>query len=303
MANVKQYRYSEIFGRTIQGEGTYTGVITSWIRFFGCNLECKGFGQEDPKDPSTYDLPHEKLDLNDVTDVNELPVVEKGCDSSYSWSKRFRHLAKRATAEQICDEVEKVNASEFNPEGKFKHPNTGQHIHLCFTGGEPILAQHGIHAVLEEFDRRGNTPHYITMETNGTQYLKEPLYNFLRDQWAGTESFWSLSPKLFTTSGEANVIKPEIVSRYTEADPYRTPANGHLKFVVNGSQETWDELDEAVQAFRDQGINWDVWIMPVGSTDEDLRVNQANICEQCFDRGYYFAPRVHAWVFDNVLGK
>jgi organic radical activating enzyme len=41
------YYVSEIF-KSIQGEGHYTGVPTIWIRSFGCNLECNGFGQVDP---------------------------------------------------------------------------------------------------------------------------------------------------------------------------------------------------------------------------------------------------------------
>ena len=44
----KEYLYSEIF-KSIQGEGTYTGVHTLWLRFFMCNLQCNGFGQLDPK--------------------------------------------------------------------------------------------------------------------------------------------------------------------------------------------------------------------------------------------------------------
>ena len=44
----KEYLYSEIF-KSIQGEGTYTGVHTLWLRFFMCNLQCNGFGQQDPK--------------------------------------------------------------------------------------------------------------------------------------------------------------------------------------------------------------------------------------------------------------
>jgi len=52
----KEYLYSEIFD-SIQGEGTYTGVHTLWLRFFLCNLQCNGFGQIDPTDTSTYELP------------------------------------------------------------------------------------------------------------------------------------------------------------------------------------------------------------------------------------------------------
>ena len=41
MSEEKKYYYSEIF-HSIQGEGHYTGVPTTWLRFFGCNLECNG---------------------------------------------------------------------------------------------------------------------------------------------------------------------------------------------------------------------------------------------------------------------
>jgi len=75
--------YSEIF-KSIQGEGHYTGVPTTWLRFFGCNLECNGFGQDDPTDPSTYQLPYKDFDIIDTQVIEELPVWKYGCDSSYS---------------------------------------------------------------------------------------------------------------------------------------------------------------------------------------------------------------------------
>ena len=55
-------KYSETF-YSAQGEGQYVGIPSLWMRFFLCNLQCNGFGQKDPTDPSTYDLPYEKLDI------------------------------------------------------------------------------------------------------------------------------------------------------------------------------------------------------------------------------------------------
>ena len=98
--------YSEIF-RSIQGEGHYTGVPTAWIRFFGCNLECSGFGQENPKDPSTYVLPYEKIDTTNITSVEELPVFKYGCDSSYSWSKKFAKIQKKGTPEEVAEKIKR----------------------------------------------------------------------------------------------------------------------------------------------------------------------------------------------------
>ena len=83
--------YSEIF-HSIQGEGHYTGVPSTWLRFFLCNLQCDGFGQDDPTNPDSYDLPYQKIDITDIGKIEDLPVWEKGCDSSYSWSKKFSCL-------------------------------------------------------------------------------------------------------------------------------------------------------------------------------------------------------------------
>ena len=57
------YQYSEIF-YSAQGEGHFTGCPTAWLRFFTCNLQCNGFGQEDPTDPRTYDLPYVNVNVD-----------------------------------------------------------------------------------------------------------------------------------------------------------------------------------------------------------------------------------------------
>ena len=40
-------RYSEVF-YSVQGEGRWVGVPSIFLRVFGCNFECRGFGQ--PRD-------------------------------------------------------------------------------------------------------------------------------------------------------------------------------------------------------------------------------------------------------------
>ena len=65
------YAYSEIFD-SIQGEGEYTGYPTAWLRFYLCNLQCNGFSQDDPTDPSTYKLPYKDFDIIEVNRLEEL---------------------------------------------------------------------------------------------------------------------------------------------------------------------------------------------------------------------------------------
>lgn len=293
---VRKYRYSEIFGKTIQGEGHYCGVPTIWVRFWGCNFNCSGFLQDNPEDPSTYDLAFEKIDPTQYKSMEELPVFDKGCDSSYSWAQKFAHLAHQGTAAEICDKL-----VSWLPGGTFLHPVSKQEHHLAFTGGEPMMSQTAIVDIMEEFERRGNVPKFVTIETNGTQMPRQPFKSMVQkfQDLYGVEFFFSVSPKLYL-SGEmwAHAIKPEVLQAYRELSPA-----GQLKYVCNGTDRAWDEVKKATDLYREVGVEWPVWIMPVGATKEAQENHQAIITEQAVERGYSVAARVHSWIFANVIGK
>ena len=198
--------YSEIF-KSIQGEGHYTGVPTTWLRFFGCNLECNGFGQDDPTDPSTYKLPYKDFDIIEVKNVEDLPVWKYGCDSSYSWSKKFAKIQKNETEEEVA---KKLFDQMYN-----------ENTHIAFTGGEPLMkaAQKKTIKILEEMERLclekfGKRFTNITWETNGTRPLETSLQNYLMQFKDQVEYFFSVSPKMFNTSGEEDAVCPEIVKEY-----------------------------------------------------------------------------------------
>ena len=291
-------KYSETF-YSAQGEGQYTGIPSLWMRFFLCNLQCDGFGQTDPTDPSTYELPYEKLDLADITDVMQLPVFDKGCDSSYTWSKRYKHLMTDRTVTEAVDEL-----TALLPHGKFKHPDTQQWVHMVFTGGEPMLknTQPGMISVLEEFRSRDNLPRNITVETNGTKPITPELEKYLIDfrfedqgEW-----MWSISPKLWSTAGEKHkkAIQPDVVSRYAFLSD-----KGQLKYVVNGSEESWREVEENTQLFRDAGCDFPVWIMGIGGTFEGLTETEASIADEAIQRGYNYTTRAHVHIYGNAIGK
>lgn len=288
----KKYRYSEIFGQTFQGEGQYTGRPTAWLRVWGCNFECAGFGQEQPDKPETYDLDYLKIDPAEYKSMEELPVFHRGCDSSYSWAKKFGHLAHQNTAAEICEKIEATL-----PGGKFLHPTSKQWHHMAFTGGEPMMSQTAIVDVMENFAARDNTPRFVTIETNGTQKPRPAFENLFANHEG--ELFWSVSPKLYV-SGElwANAIKPEVLAHYKTISDH-----GQLKYVCNGTDRNWDEVQRATDLYREAGIDWDVWVMPVGADREMQESHQARIAEQAVERGYSVAARVHTWVFGNVIGK
>ena len=294
----KKYYYSEIF-YSIQGEGHYTGIPTAWIRFFLCNLQCSGFGQLDPTRPETYDLPFEDFDVTTVKRVEDLPVWEKGCDSSYTWAKKFKGLMGQETPSVLAEKIVNCLKNESNPKGLFEHPVTKQKQHLCFTGGEPLMVtgQQAVVGIYNTLKEQNNLPGSMTFETNGTQILRDPFIDWVRS--IDTEVFFSCSPKLFTVSGEKTekAIKPETVAEY-----HKLSKAGQLKFVIGPKQREWGEMEEAVEKFRSAGVNWPVWIMPTGAREEEQHATAGEVAAKAFKRGYNVAARVHVYLFGNKIG-
>jgi len=291
-------KYSEIF-YSFQGEAELAGTPTTWLRFFGCNLECNGFGQSDPADASTWILPYKDYELIDVKHVEELPVWEYGCDSSYSWSKKYKHLAKTNTVEEVCDALE-----ETLPSGRFTHPDSGQENMLAFTGGEPMLWQKQMKAIVNEFLIRGNVPKIITVETNGTKKLDKNLQDFINVYLAemGIRWHWAISPKLLHTAGEKDKVIPEVFMDYVQG----TRSTSIIKFVCNGTEESWKEIAQYTKIIRKMSEyneikTPEIWIMPAGATKEEQEF-AADICIDAMNKGYKVATRNHTYVFGNAIG-
>jgi len=292
-------KYSETFF-SAQGEGQYVGIPSLWMRFFLCNLQCNGFGQKDPTNPETYELPYETIDITNIDSVFDLPVFDKGCDSSYTWSKKYSHLMTDKTVTEAVDEL-----TALLPHGKFIHPASGQASHMVFTGGEPMIkgTQPGMIKIIEEFKQRNNKPQYVTVETNGTRPITDEFAEWIEREYTNKENkewYWSLSPKLWATAGEKSkkAIKPEVIGRYAEVSN-----KGQLKFVVNGTDESWLEVEENTKLFREAGCNFPVWIMGVGGTYEGLVQTEATIADEAIRRGYYYTSRVHVHIYGNAIGK
>jgi hypothetical protein len=155
---------------------------------------------------------------------------------------------------------------------------------------------------MQEFYSRGNMPNNVTIETNGTKPLTEEMEKYIEDfqfDWGG-EWYWSISPKLWSTAGEKpkKAIQPEVVGQYAQASKH-----GQLKFVVNGSKESWNEVAEHTKAFRDAGCDFPVWIMGIGGTLEGLKLTEADIADEAIQRGYNYTTRAHVHIYGNAIGK
>lgn len=286
---------------SIQGEGMRSCVLSVWSRFFGCSLQCKGFFQQDPTDPSTYIDPLVGIEPSKYSSVFDLPVVTVGCDSIYSIDPRFKHCALDYTENTLVQELYSLL-----PAGKFKHPITGQTYDWCVTGGEPLMNQKAIIAAYNVMYNNDNFPYDIQIETNGTRALTPDMIDHIRLTTNGqpngkTNWYFSVSPKLFTVSGEPSERAwfPDTIKQYWDVNN-----KGWLKFVVNESQACWDELEEKVRQLRELGVDYPVMIMPVGSTKE-MQENSAvvgSIANRAIQAGYHVSGRLHCTIWGNTPG-
>jgi organic radical activating enzyme len=279
-------KVSEVF-YSLQGEGRFVGVPSVFLRTYGCNFTCSGFGCKPGEKSTGADEVAEMVHMYPT--FTDLPLVETGCDSYASWHPAYKHLSPTQTTEEL---VERMLA--LTPNNMWQQ-NNGNDVHLVITGGEPLLGWQRAYAELLSHPRMVDLKN-ITFETNGTQELHTDFKQYLI-KWAqempGREVTFSVSAKL-SASGEKwdDAIRPEIVANY------QTYGHTYLKFVV----ETVDHVNEAVQAvdaFRAGGFTGVVYLMPQGGLQGSYEQNLRSIADICVERGFNLSPRLHCSIWGN----
>jgi 7-carboxy-7-deazaguanine synthase len=285
---MSKIKVSELF-YSLQGEGQYVGVPSIFLRTFGCNFTCGGFGMPLGEQSTERDTIAENINL--YNSYESLPLVSTGCDSFASWDFRFKHLSPMLSISAIVDRI-----VELLPNGKF-----GRDKHLILTGGEPLLGwQRSYPDLLDEIYRRDLDLGYLTFETNGTQPLSDTLFSYLNDRAinAGLEVTFSISSKL-PCSGEIweEAIQPGVVKRYTELTGHRS----YFKFVVSTEQDVKD-AHRAIKEYESAGINIPVYLMPVGGVNSVYELNERQVADYCRDNGLRFSPRIQVPLYKNAWG-
>jgi 7-carboxy-7-deazaguanine synthase len=278
-------KVSELF-YSLQGEGRYQGVPSIFLRTFGCNLTCSGFGM--PKGM----LSEERNNINpkNYTDYKSLPLVSTGCDSYASWDPRFKHLSPVVDTSDLADRI--ISLLPYND---------WQGVHLVITGGEPLLGWQREYPSLLD-DHRMKKLKEITFETNGTHCLTDDFKHYLKNIWtkSGTaknrEVTFSVSPKLSCSGeNENDTLKPDVILDYQET------GHTYLKFVV----ATQDDVNEALyftDVYRRTGFTGEVYLMPVGGVDSVYSLNNKNVAELAMKYGLRFSDRLQVVLWKNQWG-
>lgn len=269
-----------------QGEGLYVGVPSIFLRVFGCNFTCSGFGM--PRGVLSDE--RNKISPDDYASFKDLPLVSTGCDSFPSWDPRFKHLSPMLDVTAIVDQFQKLL-----PQGKFSRDK-----HLIITGGEPLLGwQRAYPDLLNEIARRDLGLTNLTFETNGTQKLTPEFKEYLTKLASeGLEVTFSISAKL-PCSGEPwdKAILPAVVKDYLDIPNHTS----YFKFVV-ADQEDVDDVFKAVDEYKLAGIDIPVYLMPIGGTVNKYTLNHRNVAELAMKSGFRYSPRLQVDLFKNSWG-
>ena len=281
---MSKIKVSELF-YSIQGEGRFMGVPSVFLRTYGCNFTCQGFGM--PRG----ELSHEATDiaathtmLTPFTEYKSLPLVSTGCDSYASWHPAFKDLSPMIEVEGLAKAiVETLPFKEWRDE------------HLVITGGEPLLGwQRAFPDLLEQECMKGLKE--VTFETNGTMRITPKFREYLSEWTDQRELTFSVSAKL-PASGEPwkDAIKPKVVC------DYETLGTVYLKFVVATEQDIEDAL-KATEEFRAEGFRGHVYLMPVGGVESVYALNNKAVALAAMKHGLRYSDRLQVPLFKNEWG-
>ena len=281
---MSKLKIAELF-YSIQGEGRYMGVPSVFLRTFGCNFKCAGFGM--PTGKSSQEVEAIAARITEFKDYTELPLVSTGCDSYASWDPRFKDLSPMLESNAIVNRI-----MEILPQKRWEDE------HLVITGGEPLLGWQRAYPDLLSHASM-NRLKEITFETNGTQKLDPKFKEYLTNWAFGSderEITFSVSAKL-SCSGESRheAIQPEIVCEYQEV------GNTYLKLVIATEQDAEEAL-ETVDIYRAAGFTGHVYLMPIGGVESVYALNNRAVANFAMKNGLRYSDRLQVPLFKNEWG-
>jgi organic radical activating enzyme len=282
---MSKIKIAELF-YSIQGEGRYMGVPSVFLRTFGCNFRCAGFGM--PKGEMSQEVEAIAKRIGDFKSYNELPLVSTGCDSYASWDPRFKDLSPMLTSDGIAEAIiETLPFKEWQDE------------HLVITGGEPLLGWQRAYPDLLDHPKMAGLKE-ITFETNGTQKLTSEFKNYLLNWGIEHRGYhnltFSVSAKLSCSGEERHeAIRPDVVCEYEEV------GYTYLKFVI-ATEEDAEEALETLDIYRAEGFQGPCYLMPIGGVESVYALNNRRVAELAMKNGLRYSDRLQVPLFKNEWG-
>jgi organic radical activating enzyme len=282
---MSKIKIAELF-YSIQGEGRYMGVPSVFLRTFGCNFKCQGFGM--PRGELSEEAENVNPDL--YKEYKSLPLVSTGCDSYASWDPRFKHLSPLLDSDSIADAiVDTLPYKEWQDE------------HLVITGGEPLLGWQKAYPDLLSHPKMAGLKE-ITFETNGSMRITKDFRQYLLNWSLGRKDrgynalTFSVSAKL-PCSGEPweDAIKPEVVVSYQDI------GHTYLKFVI-ATEADFVDAERAIIEYRAAGFKGHVYLMPVGGVESVYALNNRRVADLAMKHGLRYSDRLQVPLFKNEWG-
>ena len=273
---------------SVQGEGKTTGVPSYFIRLGLCNLTCGMSNRFLKALINAKELEDGEIFKGDLELEGKASWT---CDSTSQWAwrgedKDFQYLIDQWKEQGIYDDIK-----------------SGV-IHLIWTGGEPTIKGHqvaitnfhkywdSVDSIItpiyspNEFRPKLNKTVYNEIETNGTVYIEDELFDLL-DQI-------NCSPKL-TNSGmtEKQRIKPDAIKRIMEHDNYQ------FKFVISTEDDVLELFRDFVEPFNIPLKN--VVCMPGLDDQADFHERTQFCLEMAKKYKFTGMTRLHISAWDKTL--
>lgn len=281
---MSKLKVAELF-YSIQGEGRYMGVPSIFLRTFGCNFKCAGFGCK----PGELSEEYLAVDPSKYSEYGQLPLVSTGCDSYASWDPRFKHLSPMLETDDVAEAIMQMLPNQ----------QWGD-AHLVITGGEPLLGWQRAYPDLLDHPKMQDLKE-ITFETNGTQKLTADFKSYLIFDWREAalkkrEVTFSVSAKLSCSGEERHeAIRPDIVCEYEEV------GYTYLKFVV-ATEADAEEALETLDIYRAEGFKGPCYLMPVGGVESVYTLNNRRVADLALANGLRYSDRLQVPLFKNAWG-
>lgn len=208
------------------------------------------------------------------------------CDTDYTWNWQgtpFKHVRDSEPGYRKYDksaEIVEISASDIAERVKALGAKN-----VVLTGGEPLLQQEEA-CQLMRILREANQDFTFEVETNGTIVPSSEFDKAI--------SQYNVSPKLANSGNPANMrFRDEAVHFFARS------RKAWFKFVCGRPMD----IDEVVEIVTKYGIKpTRVFLMPQGTTSEQIRQTSQALIGRCIDLGFNFTDRLHIHLFTNKRG-